>query len=303
MMAGATQVVGENLASLAADGEKALMATTSHSEALGLLMGIRAGDITSALDNTTYGGRRLSYNQQSVNMNYVIHLPTASLWMPQTVAALSVHMKMILQNKMNEKGLISFVLADVAMPLPVWQSPDTDPALTTTLHFETMTTSGPPPTTPTTTTTAPVTFMGLLLIDVDAADAVVTTQASRDALAAAIATVVGVPVTSVTILGEGHGPKKSNGTETVNGGYKIEVPPSMTAADIHSKEENMKSAIQAQFTAHGVSVTVKDVRMGTPQLVTTTTTSTPEPKGNSSNSTGATSNKTSSSATSNKTSS
>jgi len=225
--------------------------------ALAKLLGVPVSAITAKL--AASGGRRLSV--EAVNVDYDCRVPRDS---PLTAAAIvtkSPQLKTILQGELIAAG-VNVTVQEVELPTPAVQEAGA---------AESTVSTSPVPLLSTTTTPPTNCFMGLITFATNASDVVLDSAASREALKAALAEVLGINATAVTVLGESDG--TGNNTKA---GYTVCVPTSVTGQTITDSAAALVMALQNQFNLRGIAATVFSCTFGTPQQQVSTTSVAPE---------------------------
>jgi hypothetical protein len=246
-IAGAIQLLVDNLSAFSSN--PAALAAVKN--ALSKLLGVPVADITASLAAAA-GGRRLA--QEAVNVDYVLRLPTASNLTATAVVAQAPNFAPALNSALSASS-VPVTVVEAELPTPVAQEPGAAAVAT----------PAPAQLLSTTTAAGTVEFMGLITISTNASKLVLESAESRTALADALAQVFGISAKSITVLGESDG-----SGDTVNAGYDITLPESITAQMVQSSGPALVAALQSNFNKSGVAATVKSVTFGTPQEVTTT---------------------------------
>jgi hypothetical protein len=222
--------------------------------------------VTFAIPTSAPAGRRLL--QEAVNVGYEIRLHPSSTITPNDVTRYSYFLKGMLQQSFDYARITVNVL-EAELPTPVVLEPGTAATAVTMPPVPALSTTTPPPPTttgpPTTTPQATTEFMGLITISTNATTTVLESADSRTALANALAEVFSIDATAVTVLGESDG-----SGSTINAGYDVTLPDTITAAMVQASGPALVAALQAQFNTLGVAATVKAITFGTPQQLTTT---------------------------------
>lgn len=247
-LAGVIQLLVDNLAALTGNPAGA---TAAAEAALSQLLGVPADDISCSLASSGSGGRRLT---AAVNMNYKIRLqPSNTAVTGDGIAAKSQALKPILSAKLTSAG-IPVTLEKVVLQTPASQEPG---GVVATKPFPLLPT--PPPV---------HTLVGLIDISSTKKDTILETQSTRTALAAAMAEVLGIETSAVTVPGMSDG---GDGVRVV-AGYTATVLASVPGDVIQGKSKALLPALQKEFLKAKVAVDVSNVWIHPPQVSTPTTT-------------------------------